>query len=296
MGAADIVPGVSGGTIAFITGIYERLIFAIRRLLPEFIKLCSHRDIKQFWRDVDGAFLVTLMAGILSSIVLASRLIVYLLETHPIPLWSFFFGLIVASVFYVIREVRMNDYRNWLILGFGALVAVLISRAAPAQLGEGAMVAFFSGAVAICAMILPGISGSFILVLLGSYSLILGAIQSFDMGILLVFVSGCALGLLTFVNVLSWALARFRQSVLALLTGFMIGALDKVWPWKETLSYRVNRHGENVPLLQSNLSPDEYLVVTHADPQLISAVVCACGAVLGVLILERWAVKRSLDK
>lgn len=296
MGAADIVPGVSGGTIAFITGIYERLILAIRSIVPEFFSLLSHRKPGAFWQGIDGTFLSTLLVGILTSVVVASRLIVYLLETHPIPLWSFFFGLILASVFFVLREVHIRDFRNWLVLVLGVVLAVMISRAAPGQLDGGLTTVFFSGAIAICAMILPGISGSFILVLLGSYSLILGAIQSFDLVVLMVFAAGCLLGLLTFVNVLAWALANRRQLVMALLTGFMIGALDKVWPWKETLSYRANRHGEQVPLLQSNVLPGEYLAVTDTDPQLLIAIICALGAMLGVLVLERWAANGGAEK
>jgi putative membrane protein len=296
MGAADIVPGVSGGTIAFITGIYEKLIGSVQSILPSFFRFCSHRKLSTFWADINGLFLVTLLLGILTSVALFSNLISYLLSEYPIPLWSFFFGLIVVSAFWVGKGVNFRSFKALVSLLIGVMVALLISRSAPAQLEASAFNAFISGAIAICAMILPGISGSFILVLLGSYSFVLTAIQSLDVALLGAFVGGCAVGLLSIANLLVWAFGHYRQIVLALLTGFMVGALDKVWPWKEVVSYRVNRHGEQVPLLENNVSPFDYLSLTEQSPELALSITSAILAVVLVLVIERVALSATMRK
>lgn len=287
MGAADIVPGVSGGTIAFITGIYEHLIFSLRAILPSLFQLLRDRDFVRFWQQINGAFLLTLFSGILLSVALFARLISYLLVEHPIPLWSSFFGLILASVYIVAKQVTGWNLRLVLLLGMGVFVAWSITVTTPVHLEETYLNVFVSGMLAICAMILPGISGSFILVILGSYAFILSALKDVDIAVLLIFASGCLVGLLSISNILAWAFSHFRRDVLALLMGFMIGALNKVWPWKEVLSYRENSHGQLVPLTEMAISPAHYESVTGMSSQQISAFICMVLAVSGVLFLNQ---------
>lgn len=289
MGAADIVPGVSGGTIAFITGIYEDLIESIKGFLPACFALIKHRSLKRFVLEARLAFLVTLLMGIVCAIASLSHAIVFLLTHHPVPLWAFFFGLILASVPIVARDADWRRFSNYLFLLVGVLVALGLSMASPAQVEPSLMVAFGAGMLAICAMILPGISGSFILVLLGAYSFILGALKSLDFTIIAVFAAGCGVGILSIANVLSWAFKHYRQAMLALLSGFMLGALYKVWPWKEVLSYRINSKGEQVPLLERNISPEQFELLNGLDAQLGPVIFCALAAFCLVLGLERWA-------
>ena len=289
MGAADIVPGVSGGTIAFITGIYEILIAALKNILPEFIALISHRSIQRFWLGINGCFLLALFSGILVSVISLSNVISYLLTSHPIPLWSFFFGLIVASVFLIGREVDLRKMTCLVLFLFGVVLAVLISLSSPPQMEQNLATVFFSGAIAICAMILPGISGSFILVMLGSYTAILAAVKNFDVVILGVFATGCVIGLLSIANVLSWAFLKHRQWILSLLTGFMVGALIKVWPWKEVLTYREDRHGVMVPLMQTNVLPERYETLNGLDAQVMFALFCMTFAIALVVSIDRIA-------
>ena len=289
MGAADIVPGVSGGTIAFITGIYETLIAALKNILPEFIALISHRSIQRFWLGINGYFLLALFSGILVSVISLSNVISYFLTSHPIPLWSFFFGLIVASVFLIGREVDFRKMTCLVLFLFGVVLAVLISLSSPPQMEQNLATVFFSGAIAICAMILPGISGSFILVMLGSYTAILAAVKNFDVVIIGVFATGCVVGLLSIANVLSWAFLKHRQWILSLLTGFMVGALTKVWPWKEVLTYREDRHGVMVPLMQTNVLPERYEALNGLDGQVVFALFCMIFAIALVVSVDRIA-------
>lgn len=289
MGAADIVPGVSGGTIAFITGIYERLLLSLQSILPALIELIKDRNFSCFWKTINGSFLITLFSGILLSVIIFAKLIAYLLVTHPVPLWSFFFGLIVASVAIIGKQISEWNIRLFISVVAGVLIAYCLTQLSPASVEHSYLNAFLSGLVAICAMILPGISGSFILVMLGTYSFILGAIKDFDVLVLMIFTSGCLIGLLSIANVLVWAFSHFRNVTLALLTGFMIGALTKVWPWKEVLTYREDRHGRLLPLLEQNVLPDTYELLNGVPAQIEMALVCFVGAVFGVLFLESFA-------
>lgn len=292
MGAADIVPGVSGGTIAFITGIYERLIFALKEIPPAFFTCIRNKQLLEFWQRIDGTFLVTLFTGIIGSALLLARLITYLLAHHPIPLWAFFFGLIVASVWVVSRQIEKWHASTICSVVVGIAISWGITSAVPIQLEANAQTAFFSGLIAICAMILPGISGSFILVILGTYAFILESIKRFDLAIMAVFAVGCIAGLLTIANVLSWAFKHYRDVTLSVLTGFMIGALNKIWPWKEVLSYRTNRHGESVPLLEQSVMPSYYESVVGAPAQVTLAVVLSVFAVILVVGIEQISNKK----
>ena len=287
MGAADIVPGVSGGTIAFITGIYERLLNALKMLLPAFFALIKKRKFKHFISETDLIFLVTLFAGILVSVASLAKLISHLMVNYPIPLWSSFFGLILASVYVVAKDVKRWTFILFLCLLFGALVAWGVTQLSPASIEKTSLTIFLSGMLAICAMVLPGISGSFILLILGSYGWVLGAIKSFELATLGLFMLGCLFGLLSIANILSWAFEKYRDVTLAILTGFMLGAMVKVWPWREVLSFRENSEGLLMPLLEVPIFPSSYEVLTGNDAQVAVAVFCIFSAGLIVCVLAR---------
>ncbi|MFN3770776.1 MAG: DUF368 domain-containing protein [Ectopseudomonas guguanensis] len=294
MGAADVVPGVSGGTIAFISGIYDELLRSIASI-PEALMLLLRGRIKDAWQMANATFLLVLFSGIVTSILTLARVITYLLHHHPIPVWSFFFGLILVSTYLVGREIGRWNWSRAVSFVLGLALAYWITVAAPMQWGSDLPTLFLAGAIAICAMILPGISGSFILLLLGLYSVVLGAVKDLNLLVLAVFASGCLVGLLSFARLLSWLLSRWRDLSLAFLCGLMLGSLNKVWPWKETLTWRVDSKGEQVPLLQNNLLPGQFADISGQDPQLLFAVVLAIGGIVLVLGLEWLAGRRPVD-
>ncbi|MEH6566156.1 MAG: DUF368 domain-containing protein [Halopseudomonas sp.] len=288
MGAADVVPGVSGGTIAFISGIYDRLLAAIAACTPDKLLWLARGRVRETWKAIDGGFLFTLLAGIVCSIATLARLISYLLAEYGLLVWSFFFGLILISVYLVGREIVRWNIWTVAALVAGGVFAYLITVASPLALNASPLALFFGGAIAICAMILPGISGSFILLLLGLYSGVLQAVRSFDAVLLGCFMLGCLVGILSFSRLLGWLLAHARNITLAFLTGLMIGSLNKVWPWKQTLTWRTDSHGEAVPLLQSNLLPAQYQSVM-GEPSLWQAGLALMAlAVVLVSLLDWW--------
>ena len=293
MGAADVVPGVSGGTIAFITGIYEELLGSIRSVNGEAIKLLLRFNLAGFWKHINGNFLVVLLAGIGFSIVSLSRLILYLLEYHSEMLWSFFFGLIVASA--VVVGKKINNWTIGVVLAglLGIAIAYYVTVATPTQTPETYWFIFISGAIAICAMILPGISGSFLLVLLAKYEFILGAVKDLKIDIILTFGLGCLTGILSFSHVLNWMLKHYHNVTVALLTGFMVGSLNKVWPWKQTLETYTDRHGEVKPLVQENVLPNTYLEVTGQDPFLLYGILLAIFGFLLVYLVDHFTDDNS---
>ena len=255
MGAADVVPGVSGGTIAFITGIYDNLLSSINAISFKLIGTWRDQGFKEVWNKVNGTFLLILFSGIFTSIITLARLLKYLLENHPVYLWSFFFGLIIASVFYVGKMIEKWRLIEIVACAVGAVLIYLISTIPQLESNASYFYIFICGAIAICAMILPGISGSFLLLILGAYETILGAVSDFKIGVLAVFMSGALIGLLSFSRFLKWVLEAYRNVTLAVLTGFLLGSLYKIWPWKLTLKFRVNSHGEEVPYIQENILP-----------------------------------------
>ncbi|MFD2229115.1 DUF368 domain-containing protein [Alkalimarinus sediminis] len=292
MGAADIVPGVSGGTIAFITGIYEELINSIKSVSWKTVVILKQQGIAAAWSSINGWFLLTLFSGILFSVFTLAKLISFLLVAYPEMLWSFFFGLVLASVWHISQQIKVWRWINIVPVLLGVLVAWGAGSATPAEVEATTLNLFLSGCLAICAMILPGVSGSFILLLLGMYSVILDAVKSLDIAVLAVFAGGCIVGLLTIANLLAWTFKRFHDYTLLVLTGFMIGALDKVWPWKETISFRTNSHGEQVPLLQSNVLPGTFETITGQPSQLGLALVSAASGIVIVLLLEKMGRSR----
>ncbi|GLS82428.1 DUF368 domain-containing protein [Paraferrimonas haliotis] len=294
MGAADVVPGVSGGTIAFISGIYDTLLESIRRINPSLIGMIRKQGFIAAYQHINATFLIVLFSGILTSIFSLAKLITYLLEHQTIMIWSFFFGLILVSVWHMLHQVQQWDVKKVVALSVGAVLAYVITVLNPIELSGSLTTVFFGGAIAICAMILPGISGSFILLLLGLYPVVLGAAKSFDVAVLATFALGAIAGLLSFSHLLSWLLKRARDITIVFLTGLMIGTLSKIWPWKEVLSWRTNSKGEQVPLLEQNLSPFDYQQVVGQPPEVVVAVIAALAAIVLVLGLERYAqVKRS---
>lgn len=255
MGAADVVPGVSGGTIAFIFGIYEELIYSIKKVSGESLLLFLKGKFVQGIKSIPFSFLIPLALGILTAIFSLASIISHLLETQPEFIWSFFFGLVLASIIIIWPRVKTWDLPDILGLIASTVFAYVLTGLVPGTTPDGLIFFFLSGVIAIIAMILPGISGSFILVLLGKYQQILDAVVDKNFAILIAVTAGCAVGISLFSRVLSWLFAKHHDISMAILIGFMIGSLRKVWPWKEVISTRINSHGEVVPLLEKNILP-----------------------------------------
>ncbi len=254
MGAADVVPGVSGGTIAFILGLYDRLLHALSGVNKSSLMLLCKGDLKGLWRHFDGRFLLPLGLGILTSIFAIAGLITHLLATYPAYLWSFFFGLILASAYFLISQIKGFSVRHFLFLVIGICIGAAVSLIVPTQLSISYTMIFVSGMIAICAMILPGISGSFLLLMLGMYGFIMGAVKSLDLMVIAVFAGGALIGLLSFAKVLNALLEHAKQTTLAALTGIMLGALVKVWPWKVTDTWITVGH-KKLPLEEHLILP-----------------------------------------
>lgn len=289
MGAADIVPGVSGGTVAFITGIYDTLLGSIRAFDITFVKRLLKLDIGGAWEHVNGGFLLALLLGIATSIFSLARVISWVLQHYPVPLWAFFFGLILASALVLLRQVEQWNAGRLLSLLVGAAVALTIALSPAASLNVGLAGVFLSGFLAICAMILPGISGSFILVLLGMYSTVLVAVKSLDLLFLAVFAVGAGCGLLCFSRLLYWLLHRYHQGTMALLTGFLFGSLAVVWPWKKVLEWIEGSHGQMKPAQLLPVSPAEFTVATGQEAWVgLCLFLMALGFVTVWLIDSRW--------
>ncbi len=290
MGAADVVPGVSGGTIAFISGIYDRLLNALKSINPSLLLRFKDEGIAASWKHIDGTFLAFLFGGILFSILSFAHLISFLLTAYPELLWSFFFGLILISAVHMLKQVAGWGVGTVALLALGACMSYMIGVLTPSSMDATYPMLFMGGCIAISAMILPGISGSFILLLMGLYPAVLGAVKSLDLPVLAIFGLGCITGLLTFSHLLSWLLKKHRDMALSLLTGLMIGALGKVWPWKETIETRINSSGNSVPFIQENISPFVYESVTGQPAFLVGAIALMFSAIGLVLLIEKIAL------
>lgn len=291
MGAADIVPGVSGGSIALIAGIYQELLNSINSFTVDNLKLLPRLEFKAFYIAVNGSFLLSLLLGIMTSIFSLSTVITYLMNDHPIPLWSFFTGLILVSAFLILKEIK-----RW---SLGVVVAVLIGTAfawwvtnlPPTTTPNAIWFTFVSGAIAICAMILPGISGSFILLILGQYEPILQAVNDRNFLKLFVFAAGCAVGILSFSRVVSWLLKKYHAVTIGLLSGFMLGSVNELWPWKIVTAWRTSSSGEQKPFLDENILPSDYLEQVGQQPQILLAVLAFFFGIALVLVIEWLAAK-----
>ena len=287
MGAADVVPGVSGGTIAFITGIYEELINSINTINLDLFKTLKKEGIKSFWKKLNGNFLVALFLGIFISLFSLAKFLSWLLENKPILLWSFFFGLVFASIFLVGKEIKKWNTPTILILIAGAAIAYFITTLPPNENIDSLPFLFLSGALAVCAMILPGISGAFILVLLGSYKTILDAVHERDIKMVATVALGAIFGLLSFAKLLKWMFKNYRNYTLALLTGFIIGSLNKIWPWKKVLETKVFGD-KTIVIAEKNILPNTF----DGNPQLLLAISLAITGFSLIFILEKVAAKK----
>lgn len=291
MGGADVVPGVSGGTIAFISGIYEELLESIKAVNLSNLKLLFKGQFKEFWQAVNGNFLLILFSGILISIKSLAALLIHLKEAYPIQLWSFFWGLIMISSVVVLRQI--TKWRWTVIVSgiIGVVLAVMVTSLTPAHTSDSYFMIILSGVLGISAMILPGISGAFILLILGKYEYILTALNELNLTVIGLFLLGCIIGLVSFVRVISWLLSKYHNMAVALLAGFMMGSLNKLWPWKETLEYRLDRHGNQVPFVDVNVMPNKYFEVTGEDPVVIQALLYMAIGFFIIVLIEKIALQ-----
>lgn len=291
MGAADVVPGVSGGTIAFISGIYEELINSIKSIDLQAFKLLLSFKFRDFWKKINGNFLFSVICGVAISIFSLAKLMTYLLANHPIHIWSFFFGLIIASSLLVSKEIRKWDVFTIISLLAGICAAYTITALTPSSTPDTWWFIMISGAVAICAMILPGISGAFILLLMGKYTFLMTAVSQLNIGVIILFVTGAAVGIISFSHLLSWLLKNYHSLTVALLTGFMIGSLNKVWPWKETVKTYIDTHGVEQVLVENNVLPSTFETASQANPFVWQA---AAMCVIGFLLI--WGIESFASK
>lgn len=294
MGAADVVPGVSGGTIAFITGIYDELLHSLQQLNFKALFILKNEGFAAAWSYINGGFLLALFAGILLSLKTFAEIITIALDAYPIVVWAFFFGLILASVIYFARQQSGWGWRHFLACAVGAAFVFAVSLASPAQLPGHWWMLFIGGFIAICAMILPGISGSFLLLLMGLYPVFLRALSDLDIVALASFGAGCICGLLSFSRVLAWLLDNYHKATLAVLIGFLIGSLNVTWPWKQTLLTTIDRHGETIPLTQKNVLPWQFEQLTGYESMLMPAIVAFVVGAMLVLSSEIYASKSRL--
>jgi putative membrane protein len=291
MGAADIVPGVSGGSIALIAGIYQELLDSINSISLANFKILLRGEPKQFYKAVNGSFLLSLLLGIMTSIFVLSKLITYLMEEHPIPLWSFFTGLILVSAFLILKEIKRWHLGVVLAILIGTFVAWWVTNLPPTTTPDALWFTFLSGSIAICAMILPGISGSFILLILGQYEGILQAVTERNFLKLFVFAAGCIVGILSFSRLVSWLLRKYYSITIGLLSGFMLGSVNELWPWKIVTAWRTSSSGEQKPFLTDNLLPADYLAQVGEQPQILAAVLAFAFGIVLVLFIEWLASK-----
>lgn len=289
MGAADVVPGVSGGTIAFISGIYEELITSINNINFSLVKTFLNEGFLVGWKKLNGGFLLALMIGIGISLLSLVKGILWLLENKPILLWSFFFGLVLASILFIGKQITKWNIATVIVLLISAFIAYYITSLSALNTNDSWWFLFLSGALAICAMILPGISGAFILLILGAYKPILDALDNRDIKTISIVGFGAIIGLLSFSRILKWLFKHYHNLTLATLTGFVLGSLNKIWPWKEILSYRTNSKGIKVPFQDRSISPFDF----DGDNQLIFAIGLMVVGFLTIVILEKLGNSKS---
>ena len=287
MGAADVVPGVSGGTMAFILGIYEELLNAIKSFDLKSLRLLVSFRMRAFFEKISWQFLLSLGLGILTAIFTFSKVLAWLLENKPVLIWSFFLGLILASVVTVSKRIEQWKLSRWVSLLCGLVGIYILVGLVPVSTPDDLWFLFVSGAVAICAMILPGISGSFILVLMGKYQVVLQAVNEKNFIVLAVVAAGACVGIALFSRLLAWLLGRYHDLMVALLTGLMIGSLRKVWPWKVTLETLVDAHGKTIPIVQANILPPAW------NGELMAGLSLMIIGFLIVLALEWMAGRRG---
>ena len=272
MGAANVIPGVSGGTIALLTGIFNELIGALNALLtPKAWKLLFKGSFREFWEYIHGTFLLWLGAGVVASVFSLAKLMEYVLSHHPVQTWAFFFGLILVSAVFMLADLKGKKAVDVLWLAIGAAMGAAICLLSPSTTPDAPWFIAICGAIAICTMILPGISGSFILVLLGKYDYIMGAVSNLDIPVLAVFAVGCVVGIVAFSKILHWLIAHFEKQTLLVLIGFTVGSLVKVWPWADKAAYQAANALTGCP---------------EGELHILSAVICALVAAASVIVLD----------
>ena len=287
MGAANVIPGVSGGTMALILGIYEELINAIRSINLKFLRLITLFKIRDALTSVSWTFLLPICLGILLATFSLAEALSWLLDSYPVIVWSFFFGLILSSVFAVSRVVKKWRIPTFIAIALGAITAYFLFGLIPVSTPDAPWFIFASGFIAICAMILPGISGAYILVLLGKYQYILEALNNKDFETLLILIAGAMVGLISFVQIIGWLLKRCHDLTMAILIGLMLGSLRKIWPWKETLTTFIDSQGKEIPALQINILPPSF------NSEVGLALLLMLVGILVVLSLDLWAHKKG---
>jgi len=291
MGAADVVPGVAGGTLAFITRIYDELVYSLNAIDRESVKLLVRRDTAGFWKKINGNFLTAVFAGILSSFLSLAKLMTYCLRQYPILVLSFFFGLILLSAPLLLREIKNWNLAITLTFFAGVVVAFGVTLLSPMHTPDAWWFIFILGILVVCATFLPGISGSLMLLVLGKYQFLVQAVVNFNVLALVIFVAGSMVGLFGFSRFLMWSLEKHRRATVACLAGLMLGSLNKVWPWREVLEYATNRKGEQVPAFDKSILPWNYFITTGKDPHVFQAIFMMALGVFIVFLIQKIAVR-----
>jgi len=291
MGVADVIPGMSGGSVAFITGIYSEMVYALRSIDREAFELLTKKRFQDFWNKINGTFLVFLFSGIVTSLFTLARLVTYLQTKYPILVWSFVFGLVLISALLVLRDIKKWNIGTVTAFFCGALVGFGITLLSPAQTPASIWFIFLTGMLSVSALLIPGLSGVFILLLLGKYQYMVNALISFNFLVIIVFFMGCVVGLIGFSRFLTWTLENYHNATVALLTGFMLGSLNKVWPWREVLEYVTNSRGDQVPAFDRSILPWHYFATTGKDPQVFQAILMMAISVFIVVLFVKIAAR-----
>jgi len=291
MGVADVIPGMSGGSVAFITGIYSEMVHALRAIDREAFELVTKKRFNDCWKKINGNFLVALFAGIVTSLLTIARLMTHLQTKYPILVWSFVFGLILISALLVLRDIKKWNLGIVAAFFCGALASYGITLLSPVQTPVSIWFIFLTGMLSVSALLIPGLSGAFILLLLGKYQYMVNALISFNIVVILVFLGGCVVGLIGFSRFLTWTLDNYRNATVALLTGFMLGSLNKAWPWREVLEYVTNSKGDQVPAFDRSILPWHYFNITGKDPQVFQAILMMAISVFIVVLFVKIAAR-----
>jgi putative membrane protein len=294
MGIADAIPGVSGGTIAFITGIYDELLHSLYSIDRDAFRLLIRLRLAELWKKINGNFLLTISAGIITSLLILVGVIFNLIVHYPVLVSSFFFGVIFASVVLVLKEIKAWGLKP--IIGFivSAALGYFITTLSPVETPETYWFVFICGALATCSMIVPGISGAFILVLLGKYQFMINSLVELNLGVIFIFAAGGLVGLLGFARLITWVLDHYHHVTVAVLAGFIMGSLNKVWPWRQGLEFATTRKGEQVAVFDKSILPWNFLSETGRDPQLFQAILMMAFGVCIVIVTERIATRLKL--
>jgi putative membrane protein len=296
MGIADAVPGVSGGTIAFITGIYEELLHSLNEIDTDAVRLFIRFRFAELWKKINGNFLLTVSSGFITSLFILVSVFFNLIVHYPIWISSFFFGVIFASVALVLKEIKTWGYKPILSFMASAAIGYFVTTLAPMETPDAYGFIFICGALAICSMIFPGVSGAFILVLLGKYQFMIASLVELNVGVIIVFAAGCMIGLLGFARLITWVLDHYHHITVAVLAGFMLGSLNKVWPWRQGLEYATTRTGEQIAVFDKSILPWHSLSETGRDPKLFQAILMMALGVCIVIVTERIATRLKLKQ